>query len=230
MSSRTADSTSLTLHPLPRVLPLVPASRTRLGFHVITVSEVATQLFADVGGYDPRWEGTAEHVSLQVILLQMQLSNEIACRGIAALRPEPCILLHDRAAQDGATFCSVEEWGRVLTEANTTDARLSARYDLVVHLESTASGETAGKSYQYGDCGNNPVRFHNRQQAEIADRRSRTVGRARAMGKGSREREQVSRRPTARAHAPQRRLHLLTPPLARTNLAYLHHSSRRTQV
>ena len=201
--SHGGQHTSLTLLPLPRVLLLVPASRTRLGFHVITVSEVATQLFADVGGYDPRWEGTARHVSLQVILLQMQLSNEIACRGIAALRPEPCILLHDRAAQDGAAFCSVEEWGRVLTEANTTDARLSARYDLVVQLESTAS-ETAGKIYQYGDGGTNPVRFHNRQQAELADRRSQQVGRARSMERDL-ERESKSR-------AVQLHVHTRTPP------------------
>jgi len=151
-------------------------------------------------------------VSLQVILLQMQISNEIACRGIAALRPEPCILLHDRAAQDGATFCSVEEWGRVLTEANTTDARLSARYDLIVHLESTAS-ETAGKIYQYGDCGNNPVRFHNRQQAELADRRSQKVGRARAMERDL-ERASKSRAAQLHVHTHPNVASISSPPLS----------------
>ena len=178
---------SLRSHPLRSHSPtptLAPTFRSRIGFHVITVPEVATPLFANVGGYDPRWVGTPDHVSLQAVFLKMQLAQEDAYRAIAALRPEPCILLHDRGALDGSSFCSEEEWGRVLEKVGTTENRLFERYDLVLHLASTASDEEFEKFYQYGEGSNNPARFHNPQQAKLADRKSQQVG-----GRRERERE-----------------------------------------
>jgi hypothetical protein len=163
--------------PLLRPVRLVArASRTALGFHVITVPEVGTPFFENVGGYDPRWAGTPDHVSLQGVFLKMQLAQEDAYRAIAALRPEPCILLHDRGALDGSSFCSEEEWERVLEKEGTTENLLFERYDLVLHLASTASEEEFEKYYQYGEGSNNPARFHTPQQAKLADRLSMQVG------------------------------------------------------
>jgi hypothetical protein len=145
-----------------------------------------------MGGYDPRWVGTPDHVSLQAVFLKMQRAQEDAFRAIAALRPEPCVLLHDRGALDGSSFCSDEEWGRVLEKEGTTENLLFARYDLVLHLASTASDEEFAKFYQYGEGSNNPARFHSPQQAKLADRKSQQV-RSGGRERGERERERGER-------------------------------------
>jgi hypothetical protein len=169
--------------PLLRPVRLVARSRTALGFHVITVPEAGTPLFENVGGYDPRWAGTPAHVSLQGVVLKMQLAQEDAYRAVAALRPEPCVLLHDRGALDGSSFCSEEEWVRVLAKEGTTESLLLERYELVLHLASTASDEEYETLYQYGEGSNNPARFHNPQQAKLADRKSKQVGLARGWSR-----------------------------------------------
>ena len=107
--------------------------------------------------------------------LSMQVSQENAYRAIAKLRPEPCILLQDRAALDGATFCSVPEWEHVLALAETTTAILLSRYDVVLHLASTASSPTFEALYEYGENSNNSARFHTCAEAKEADAKTTEV-------------------------------------------------------
>ena len=94
--------------------------------------------FEGSGGYDPKWVGRPEHVELQRIFLTHQMAQEASFLALAALRDAPAVVLWDRGCLDGYTFCSSEEWASVLGGASVTEQELHERYDLVVHMVTTA--------------------------------------------------------------------------------------------
>jgi len=221
---RCVTSTSLVLPP-PHPPPPTPFHRTTIGFRVITVPEIATPMLYNTGGYEPSWQSTTKHVTLQTVFLKAQVwetatcertahahhdkrptevepgcnvsgcsslripshpfssllvtsqvAQEDAYRAIAALRPEtPCVILHDRGALDGRSFCTRQEWASVIRAVGTSERSLYARYGLVLHLASTASEAQYERLYEYGTDSNNPSRFHNVEQAKEADRMSQKV-------------------------------------------------------
>ena len=81
----------------------------------------------------------------------LQLAQEDAYRELAALHAKPCILLHDRGALDGSSFCDDDEWAQVLQLVGTTESRLCERYELVLHLASPASEQRYEQFYQFGE-------------------------------------------------------------------------------
>ena len=153
----------------------IRAKLLSIGYQVVTVPEVATPIFENSGGYDPRWAGRDAHVQLQTILMKMQTHQEDAFTAIASLRPAPAVMLCDRGALDGFTFCSQSEWQQVLDGVGTTERKLLDRYDVIIHLASTALDAEYERFYEWGEGSNNPSRFHNPAQAKRADQKTRQI-------------------------------------------------------
>jgi len=140
----------------------------RLGVQALLVPETATELLRNSGGYEPSWHGTPRHIAMQEVFMRHQLSQENGYIALAGLRPEkPAVLLCDRGLLEGRVFCSPEQWDECLRRLDTSDEKLLQRYDVIVHMKSTACGME--NLYEYGPGSNNPNRFHTPEQARKWD-------------------------------------------------------------
>jgi len=69
---------------VPHCIPANIPARSRRGFRVFTIPEVATPIFANSGGYDSRWKGTEAHIRLQAVFLRYDSSNTSYLAGAPA--------------------------------------------------------------------------------------------------------------------------------------------------
>jgi len=158
---------------------------TRRGLHTIIVPESATFIMQNSGGFDPSWSGNQGLVAIQKVMLSNQIHMEETFQEVAKLRPNrTTVILHDRGCLDGKAFCSEDQWADVVRQYNEdnaakygamsprvrhvlTDKSMIARYDLVLHLTTTADG--AEEHYEFGPGSKNPSRFHAPNEAREAD-------------------------------------------------------------
>ena len=148
------------------------------GFQVITVPENATHFFANSDGFQREWLGTQQLVTAQRILLDYQLHQEDAFKKMAMLHPtkKRTVMLLDCCTVSGKAYVSDDQWQEVLSypgKTRLTEKQLLQRYDLIVHLVTSAYQEGCERWWY-----NNPARFHDPAAAKEADAKCQHVFKA----------------------------------------------------
>ncbi|EEQ98099.1 hypothetical protein Pmar_PMAR002378 [Perkinsus marinus ATCC 50983] len=142
------------------------------GLQVTLIGENATPLIDKMGGYEPSWRHTWKHIEFQRIMLKAQIEQEDNITSLCRLREDDRVIILDRGAFDGRTFCTDEEWEKVRNSNNIyTDKELFDRYDVVIHMTSAAVDRP--QFYSYGAGSTNESRFHTPSQAAEADKLGR---------------------------------------------------------
>jgi len=148
------------------------------GLRCLTVPEVATRVLQSVGGYDPAWAGTPQHVEFQRLLLSAQIQAEDTVLGFARMRGGRSVVLCDSGALSGAAYSSEAEWAAVLSQSGWSAEELSRRYSYVLRLQSLAE---VGDGSRY-ETQSNPARFHSAAQARaVAPRLAEAYSLCRSM-------------------------------------------------
>ncbi|KAF4674491.1 hypothetical protein FOL46_004747 [Perkinsus olseni] len=125
------------------------------GLPVTLIGENATPLIERMGGYELSWRHTWKHVEFQRVMLKAQLEQEDNIMSLCRLREDDRVIILDRGAFDGRTFCTADEWEQVRNSNHIyTDQEL---FD----------------SYSYGVGSTNESRFHTPSMAAEADKLGR---------------------------------------------------------
>mmetsp|Transcript_2984 Transcript_2984/g.5527 ORF Transcript_2984/g.5527 Transcript_2984/m.5527 type:complete len:251 (-) Transcript_2984:255-1007(-) len=120
-------------------LPELKKHLEDLGYKVYTVPESATLL--QVGGVERLALCQDEdYIAFQTSILDVQMNLEENFRRMADVCQRRSVLLLDRGALDPKGYISRSLWQQVLHRCNLSEEDLIKRYDLVVHLVSTANG------------------------------------------------------------------------------------------
>ncbi|KAF4705646.1 hypothetical protein FOZ62_003024, partial [Perkinsus olseni] len=132
----------------------------------------ATPLIERMGGYELSWRHTWKHVEFQRIMLKAQLEQEDNIMSLCRLREDDRVIILDRGAFDGRTFCTADEWEKVRNSNHIyTDQELFDRYDVIIHMTSAAVDRP--QFYSYGVGSTNESRFHTPSMAAEADKLGR---------------------------------------------------------
>ena len=85
------------------------------GFHVYSVPEAATMLFANGASQFTADTDEDTAVQFQIVLmrLQMALEDTFTALAQASAKQRPCVLLCDRGTMDGSAYLSEEGWQQV---------------------------------------------------------------------------------------------------------------------
>jgi len=112
-------------------------------------------------------------------IVQMQIQLERSFTRVAAATGRPTILVCDRGVMDNKGYIDAEGWQKTISFVNKRDQAevneeyLRGRYDLVVHMSTSADG--AEKFYKWGwqedDNGNKVYRSENPEQARALDQK-----------------------------------------------------------
>jgi len=109
------------------------------GYKVFVVPETATML--QVGGVDRLCLKTDEQViQFQSAILDLQMCLERNFLSIAEKCGQKAVLLMDRGALDAKGYTPSHLWDKVLSACGLNEDELLNRYDMVVHLVTTAIG------------------------------------------------------------------------------------------
>ncbi len=109
------------------------------GDTVIFVNETATELIQQ--GMRPFGDekDRLELIDFQRLILKVQLDKEEArLKAAERVKNEYVSILHDRGASDNGAYLDDKEFEQILEEKRVTKEELLGRYDLVIHLVSTA--------------------------------------------------------------------------------------------
>lgn len=112
------------------------------GFDVYLCPEVPT-LLLNAGARYPGLDGGDELVQFEISLVELQLQMELSFYQIAQSTGRPSVILFDRGLLDFAAYTPSEKWGLIMNHNQwICDGILNcaAKYDLVLHMESAASG------------------------------------------------------------------------------------------
>jgi len=132
----------------------------KFGYHVLVVSETATELIT--AGASPAVLGLGR---FQERLLQYSLTREQHYREIAEAVPaEKVVILCDRGVVDCAAYMGMERYKRMILELGYSHGDLMSRYDLVIHLVTAANG-----AEEYYTLANNSARQESPEQARLLD-------------------------------------------------------------
>ena len=120
------------------MLNLIENTFKEKGYKVLIVSETATELIR--GGISPL--GGKENMFIfQDYLLNLQFKKEeVYEKAAAEMDADKIIILYDRGLLDNKAYVSKEEFEVILDRFGTTENELIDRYDLVLHLVTTANG------------------------------------------------------------------------------------------
>ena len=139
------------------------------GYHVITVSESATELIA-AGAYPD--SNVISYPVFEVELLKFQLAREDFYNQLAlnSIQANKIIVLYDRGCLDNHAYMKDDLWYSTLDIMDTTETELIHRYDGVVHLITSAIG--AEHAYTKS---NNESRIENVIEAVDSDARTQNA-------------------------------------------------------
>eukprot|EP00658_Telonema_sp_P-2_P024955 TRINITY_DN20041_c0_g1_i1.p1 TRINITY_DN20041_c0_g1~~TRINITY_DN20041_c0_g1_i1.p1 ORF type:complete len:347 (-),score=113.14 TRINITY_DN20041_c0_g1_i1:487-1527(-) len=148
---------------------------TANGFDLYLIPECATLFFGNGVKYMP---SDAFKLQFTRSILQLQIQLERSFTRIAGATGRPTILVCDRGTIDNKGYCSPEVWDRSVKfvnkkdgTANVSEEYMVGRYDLVVHLVTSADG--AEEFYKFGwqtdDNGNKVYRSETPEQARELD-------------------------------------------------------------
>ena len=110
---------------------------TKMGYTVLFVSEVATELIS--GGIAP-WT-CQSNLDYQKCQMRLQIEKEKIYEEAAASMPDKKVLIVcDRGALDNKVYMSDEDFEKVLKDMGTSEVELRDGYDAVFHLVTAAKG------------------------------------------------------------------------------------------
>lgn len=130
------------------------------GYRVIIDHESATDLIS--GGISPATIGMYE---FQKYVVALQLKKEELCyRAAQEMSGDRVLIFIDRGILDDAAYVGEEDFREILKEFELKYEELNDRYDMVVHLVTSAKGKEDAYTYS-----NNVARYETIEQAREMD-------------------------------------------------------------
>lgn len=130
------------------------------GYRVIIDHESATDLIS--GGISPATMGMYE---FQKYCVDLQLKKEEICmRAAKEIAGDKVLIFIDRGLPDDLSYVGEEAFNEILKEFGLTLADMNPRYDMVVHLVTSAKGKEEAYSYA-----NNSARYETIEEARMMD-------------------------------------------------------------
>ena len=105
------------------------------GYHVIVVSETATELINS--GIKPFGDVRTSMIYFQELVMQLQLAKEdVVDKALKMVNTEQVIVVYDRGAIDNTAYINEQEFQEVLARLNHVKSftELMDKYDLVINL------------------------------------------------------------------------------------------------
>jgi predicted ATPase len=143
---------------------------TSRGFDVYALPEAPTILM-EAGFPYPGLHAGPLLLEFERALATMQLQMEDSAERLARARDElqrgrPAVLFYDRGLTDMKGYMSATLWAQLLAELGVSEDAVMARYDLVIHLETSAINAEA-----FYTLANNPMRTEGLEEARVNDAR-----------------------------------------------------------
>ena len=130
------------------------------GYRVIIDNESATDLIS--GGISP---ATLTMYDFQKYVTALQLKKEELClRAAEEIQGDKVLVFIDRALFDNLAYVGEEAYAEILSEFDITLDRVNERYDMIVHLVTSAKGKE--EAYTYA---NNSARYETIDMARVMD-------------------------------------------------------------
>ncbi|MDO4197582.1 MAG: AAA family ATPase [Erysipelotrichaceae bacterium] len=130
------------------------------GYRVIIDNESATDLIS--GGISP---ATLSMYDFQKYVVALQLKKEELClRAAEEMEGEKVLLIIDRGLPDDMAYVGEEAFKEILSEFDLTIDEMYPRYDMVIHLVTSAKGKE--EAYTYA---NNAARYESVEDARRMD-------------------------------------------------------------
>ena len=151
------------------VLSIIEKELKEKGYKVFVVSESATELIN--GGITPHKDGLGMFNFQKLILAYQYQKEEIYNRAIIDTKEEDIIIIYDRGILDNKAYITDIEFSEILGDLSNIIGKkldeldLLARYDMVIHLESSAC--SSGYSLE-----NNKARYESVEEAVLLDKRT----------------------------------------------------------
>eukprot|EP00349_Pseudokeronopsis_sp_Brazil_P008555 CAMPEP_0202961892 /NCGR_PEP_ID=MMETSP1396-20130829/5990_1 /ASSEMBLY_ACC=CAM_ASM_000872 /TAXON_ID= /ORGANISM="Pseudokeronopsis sp., Strain Brazil" /LENGTH=172 /DNA_ID=CAMNT_0049682091 /DNA_START=146 /DNA_END=664 /DNA_ORIENTATION=+ len=108
-----------------------------------------------------QYESVLVHLQLQLEDVFVELSEYYRRQG------ENVVLVYDRGMMDVKAYAPADIWESLLTQFNVTEAILTSRYDIVIHLVTAADGAEG-----FYTSANNAARIETAEQARELDSRT----------------------------------------------------------
>ncbi len=109
-----------------------------LGFEVRLVPEGATLALRLMKPADPRTHGGPQVVELQRAVYRFQVTMEDVVMVAPAKSEKGCVVICDRGVLDGEVYLDKKVWKKLVEEEKGEYGALAKRYDVVIHLGTTA--------------------------------------------------------------------------------------------
>jgi len=130
------------------------------GYRVIIDHESATDLIT--GGISPATMGMYE---FQKYCIALQLKKEeICCQAAKEISGDKVIVFMDRGILDDLAYVGEDDFREILKDFNMKPEEMNDRYDMVVHLVTSAKGKE--EAYTYA---NNSARYETIEEARVMD-------------------------------------------------------------
>ena len=137
------------------------------GYQVLIVSESATELIK--GGIRPFGKNSVSMFDFQKIIIPYQLKKESTYEEAIKFLPDhqKVVIIFDRGVMDNKAYISQEEFEVILKEQKLNKIELLDRYDMVIHLVTSALGKE-----EFYTLDNNQARTESVEEAKIMDRKT----------------------------------------------------------
>jgi len=140
---------------------------TQAGYDVYFAPEVPTILMnggCQYPGLDPEKADELAAFEDSIIKLQMQLEDSFV--SVARSTGRPSVVVFDRGLLDIPAYLPPATWQAMLSQLGYTEAQFAERYNMVIHLVTTAHGV---EDVYLQQKSNNPARSESPQQARDLD-------------------------------------------------------------
>jgi hypothetical protein len=138
-----------------------------MGYDFYCVPEVPSLLNAG-GAIYPGIDAGKRLMEFETALIKLQLQAEESFLQIAKASGKKSVVVFDRGLLDVAAYLPEDLWKELLHVNTWTANEFMERYDLVMHLESVASGDAATQQFYTSD--NNIARTETLEEARALDR------------------------------------------------------------
>ena len=146
-------------------LSLIQKEFSKRGYHVITISETATDVI--LSGYT--YNNMTSALEFQKVVFGVQLSKEKTFENAVnkITVSDKILVICDRGLLDSKAYLSEIEFNQLLKSFGKNEVELRDNYDAVFHLVTAANG-----AEEYYTTANNSARIETLEEARIADKRT----------------------------------------------------------
>ena len=146
---------------------LLSSKLSAQGFSVFFVPEVPSLLITGGAAYPGLAPENAHALyAFEHGIISTQIALEDAFQAVAAAGDKPGVVVYDRGLLDVAAYLPRTTWLGLLEQMGYTEAGFAARYDMVLHLATTAHGLEDVYEQQKA---NNPARTETASEARALD-------------------------------------------------------------